>query len=45
MSNGEICTQYRLIVALLKKGCADEVIEILQEAVERLQSGTNGRTA
>lgn len=40
MSNQELCTQYELIIRLLKKGDAEEVIEILENAIKRIDKGT-----
>lgn len=39
MSNQELCTQYELIISLLKKGDAEEVIEILENAIKRIDKG------
>ncbi len=38
MSDQELCTQYELIVTLLKKGDTDEVIKILKGAIERINN-------
>lgn len=39
MSNQELCTQYQLILRLLKKGDTAAVIEILENAVNRIDKG------
>lgn len=39
MSNQELCTQYELIIRLLKKGDTEEVIEILENAIKRIDKG------
>lgn len=39
MSNQELCTQYQLIVSMLKNGNTDEVIQILESAIKRIDKG------
>lgn len=39
MSNQELCTQYEFIVRMLKKGNYDDVIEILENAIKRIDKG------
>ncbi len=39
MTEQELCTQYELIIRLLKKGDAEEVIEILENAIKRIDKG------
>lgn len=36
MTREQLCTQYELIIQLLKNGCADDVVEILTNAVKRI---------
>ena len=42
MSNQELCTQYELIVTLLKNGNTDEVVKILDDAIKRIKGTKNG---
>lgn len=37
MTNQELCTQYELIVTLLKSEKQDEVIKILEDAIKRIK--------
>lgn len=37
MSDQVLCTQYELIVTLLKSDKQDKVIEILEDAIERIK--------
>lgn len=37
MTNQELCTQYELIVTLLKSEKQDEVIAILEDAIKRIK--------
>ena len=39
MTKEQLCTQYELIVQLLKNGYADDVIEILENAIKRIDKG------
>ncbi|MDE6593365.1 MAG: hypothetical protein K2N72_01230 [Oscillospiraceae bacterium] len=41
MSDQELCTQYELIVTLLKSDKQDKVIEILEDAIERIKGTSN----
>lgn len=41
MSNQELCTQYELIVTLLKNGNTDEVVKILDDAISRIKGTKN----
>lgn len=36
MSNQELCTQYELIVSMLESGNSEKVIEILKNAIKRI---------
>lgn len=40
MSNQELCTQYEFIVRMIKKGNYDDVVEILENAIKRIDKGT-----
>lgn len=40
MSNQELCTQYELIVSMLESGNTEKVIEILKNAIKRIDKGT-----
>lgn len=42
MSGKELCTQYELIIALLKSGKSAEVIRILEDAAARIK-GTSDK--
>lgn len=37
MTNQELCTQYELIVTLLKSDKQDEVVKILEDAIQRIK--------
>lgn len=37
MTNQELCTQYELIVAMLKSGNTEEVVKILDDAIKRIK--------
>lgn len=41
MTKEQLCTQYELIAALLKKGNTADVIEILENAVKRIENKTS----
>lgn len=38
MTNGELCTQYELLIALTETGNSDKAAEILKDAVKRLKA-------
>lgn len=40
MSNQELCTQYEFIVSMLESGNTEKVIEILKNAIKRIDKGT-----
>lgn len=37
MTDQGLCTQYELIVAMLKSGNTEEVVKILNDAIERIK--------
>lgn len=39
MSNQELCTQYEFIVSMIENGNADKVVEILKNAIKRIDKG------
>ncbi len=39
MSNQELCTQYEFIVTMIESGNADKVVEILKNAIKRIDKG------
>lgn len=39
MSNQELCTQYEFIVTMIESGNADKVVEILKNAIRRIDKG------
>lgn len=41
MTKEQLCTQYELIISMLKKGDAEDVIEILENAVKRIDNETS----
>ncbi len=36
MSDRELCTQYEFIVTMIESGSADKVVEILKNAIKRI---------
>lgn len=41
MTDKELCTQYEFIVKMIKKGNYDDVVEILENAIRRIDKGMN----
>lgn len=39
MSDQELCTQYEFIVSMIENGNADKVVEILKNAIKRIDKG------
>lgn len=45
MTNQELCTQYELIVTLLKSNKQDEVVKILEDAIQRIKGTKNDESS